>query len=270
VAVPSQVADSFARAFEAIASRPAVVPVEVPVPVELPAAPAPEPIQAAPAPPTASGSKRTLPAPDELIAQAAADSHFYLLEHENAHATLRANGKRGWYYPTRYGGIRAVVLHRMAGADSAREGADLLAGIDRPEAAHAVVDRNALIGLLPDDATALHGVRSNSAALDLAVVYDPSRWGADPVTEEALLVRAAAWTGIRVVRYRIPVRRITVDDWRNGLSGIAATDEVSSSGRDFPWDRFLQLTAWVARRVAATQAPVTGPSETVRSGTPPT
>ena len=199
---------------------------------------------------------------------AAADSAFYLLDHENQHATLRANGKRGWYYPTRYGGIRAVVLLDFRIADTAGAVAAVLADIDRAEAGHAVIDRSTIVPLLPDECTALHGVRSSSAALDLALVH--GRWGTDPAAEDALLVRAAAWTGVRAVRHRIPVRRITLDQLRSGEGGIAATADVDSPDSSFPWARFLQLTAWVANRVAPAQPRVTGPSETVRSGSPPT
>ena len=219
-----------------------------------------------PAPPR---PRRALPTPDELIAQVSAEPTYFLIEHENPHATLRANGRHGWYYPTRYGGIRAVVLHTLPGLATADDIAAHMAIVDQPEAAHAVVDPDVIIDLLPDDATALHGVRSSSAAIDLALAYDPSAWGRDPGREEALLVRAATWVGLRAVRHGIPVRRITVDQWHTGQGGIAANADVDA-GPDFPWDRFLQLTAWVAGRVAATQPALTNPSETVRSGIRPT
>lgn len=234
------------------------VPVEPPVPTGLHAfadsatprvaRPVARPVTPPPAP--APRRRRALPAPDELIAQVSADTTSYLLEHENPHATLRANGKHGWYYPTRYGGIRAVVLHSLPGGDRAYDVAAHLATVDQPEAAHAVVDPDVIVELLPDDATALHGVRSSSAAIDLAIAYPPSAWGTNPVDEEVLVVRAAAWTGVRAARYRIPVRRIAVEEWHAGQSGIAANHDVDP-GPSFPWDRYLQLTAWVASRVAA-------------------
>jgi len=216
-----------------------------------------------------------LPTPDELIAQTSGDPDYYLLDHENPHGTLRANGKHGWYYPTRYGGIRAVVLHSLVGTDleTAENAASHLAAVDQPEAAHAVVDPDTVIHLLPDDTTALHGLRSSSAALDLAVAYDPAAWGSDRASEEAVLVRAAAWAGVRAARHGIPVRRIRVEEWHLGQRGIVANNDVDP-GPDFPWTRFLQLTAWVAGRVAGAPpgagVPATGPSGTVRSGTPPT
>jgi hypothetical protein len=229
-----------------------------------------------PPPPAPPRPRRPLPTPDELIAQVSAEPTYFLIENENPHATLRANGKHGWYYPTRYGGIRAVVLHTVPGLATADDIAAHMATVDQPEAAHAVVDPDVIIELLPDDATALHGVRSSSAAIDLALAYDPSAWGSDPGREEALLVRAATWVGVRAVRHGIPVRRITVDQWHTGQGGIAANADVDA-GPDFPWDRFLQLTAWVAGRVAATQPPPPpppngprDPSETVRSGIRPT
>ena len=92
-------------------------------------------------------------------------------------------------------------------------------------------------------------MRSSSAAIDLALAYSRC-WGTDRPREEALLVRAATWAGVRAVRHGVPVRRITVDEWHSGQSGIVANGDVDP-GPDFPWDRFLQLTAWVAGRVAS-------------------
>ena len=257
----------------------ALVPPEpappVPPTIAPPALPEPDPLVAEvvrPGPPTAPAPprpRRPLPPPDELIAQVSADPTYFLVEHENPHATLRANGKHGWYYPTRYGGIRAVVLYTVPGVHTADGVAEYLAAVDQPDAAHAVVDPDVIVELLPDDATALHGVRSSSAAIDLALAYDPSAWGTDPARDEALLVRAATWVGVRAVRHGIPVRRITVDQWHTGQGGIATNADVDP-GPDFPWDRFLQLTAWVAGRVAASQPTPTSPSETVRSGNRPT
>jgi hypothetical protein len=253
---------------------PAPAPTAAPDPIDV-AGPSPAPAPPADPAPAKPSSPRALPTPDELIARAAGGTEYFLVENENPHATLRANGKHGWYYPTRYGGIRAVVLHSPGGGDTAQAVAARLATVDQPEAAHAVIDPDTIVDLLPDDATALHGVRSSSAALDLALAYDPARWGTDPAAEEALLVRAAAWAGVRAVRHGIPVRRITVDAWHAGQAGFAANGDVDP-GPDFPWDRFLQLTAWVAGRVAASRPPLTseqpatGPSETVRSGSQPT
>jgi hypothetical protein len=193
--------------------------------------------------------RRTLPTPDELITRVTGATTYYLLDHENPHATLRADGRHGWYYPTRYGGVRAVVLHTVGGG-SAEEAAAHLAAVDQPEAAHAVVDPESIIDLLPDEATALHGLRSSSAALDLALAYEPSRWGTDPAAEEGILVRAAAWSGVRAVRHGIAIRRITVEEWHAGQGGMVGNGDVDP-GPDFPWDRFLQLTAWVAGRVAS-------------------
>jgi len=243
VAVPDAPAVPAPAAFvETFAAEPITAGVAAEPGPAPPAEPEPEPRTDRP--------RRALPSPDELIAQVSGAGSYYLVDHENPHGTLRANGKHGWYYPTRYGGIRAVVLHTLPGGDTADEVAAHLARVDLPEAAHAVVDPDAIVELLPDEATALHGVRSSSAAIDLGLVYDPSRWGADPAREEALLVRAATWTGVRAVRHGIPVRRITVDQWHTGQAGIAASGDLDP-GPDFPWDRFLQLTAWVAGRVAA-------------------
>jgi hypothetical protein len=276
---PPDARPAAAPSFESSLPSPAVPRPPAP-PMVRPPVP-PEPTVPTPRSPRAPRERRPLPTPDELIARTSGDTEYYLLEHENHHATLRANGKHGWYYPTRYGGIRAVVLHAVTSDIDTAEGvAAHLARVDQPEAAHAAIDPDTIVDLLPDDTTALHGVRSSSAALDLAVVYDPTGWGTDPASEEALLVRAAAWAGVRAVRHRIPVTRITVDDWHAGQRGFVGRGDIDP-GADFPWHRFLQLTTWVARRYAASQPPpaespappgsaATGPSETVRSGIPPT
>ena len=41
---------------------------------------------------------------------------FYLIENENKNAKLRKNGKYGWYYPKRKGGIQGIVIHTAEGA----------------------------------------------------------------------------------------------------------------------------------------------------------
>src|SRR5205085_2913838 len=109
---------------------------DMPVEAEVDVRPRPGP----PPPRATDPARGGLPTPDELIARVMGPTTYYLVDHGNRHATLRANGKHGWYYPTRYGGIRAVVLHHLPGGESADEVAAHLVQVEQPKAAHAVID----------------------------------------------------------------------------------------------------------------------------------
>lgn len=201
---------------------------------------------------------RDVPTPEALLAaepeagEAAESGRYYLLEHENPSGPLRSNGKRGWYYPGRSQPVRGIVLHTSESLDAvgAAEG---LTTVTRPSAAHAVVGTETSIALLPDEATAFHAPGGNSMGLGLEIAYRAAQWGEQPATEEMLLVRSAVWCGLRARKYGIPVRRVTVEEWEAGERGFISHAELdpmnrSDPGPDFPWDRFLALTARVAGR----------------------
>lgn len=206
----------------------------------------------------AGRATRDIPSPQELV-DAAGDGPYYLLDHENSSAALRENGKRGWYYPHRTQPIRGIVLHTAESVD-AEQAAEDLAAATVPSAAHAVVDTEAIVALLPDEATALHAAGANSASLGIEFAYPSGQWGQRPADEQMLLARAAAWCGLRARKYAIPVRRVTVEEWEAGMPGFISHAELDPAhrtdpGPDFPWDRFLALTASVAERSADVPGP---------------
>lgn len=208
---------------------------------------------------------RDIPPPEELVVaepqpeEAPEDGGYYLLEHENPNGLLRENGKHGWYYPTRTQPIRGIVVHTAESFDA--EGvAAYLAVVDRPAAAHVVIDTERSVALLPDEATAFHASGGNSMGLGIEIAYRAANWGQQPATEAMLLSRSALWCGLRARKYDIPVRRVTVEEWEAGASGFISHAELdpvnrSDPGPDFPWDRFLDLTARIAGGSADTREP---------------
>lgn len=208
---------------------------------------------------------RDLPSPEELVPVPVAppaepaptedkdnddDGRFYLLEHENEFGGQRANGKYGWYYPTRSQPIRGIVVHTAESMDALGV-AQYLATIDRAAAAHVVVDTDVTVPLLPDETTAFHAVGGNSAGLGIEIAYKAALWGTQSVAEEMLLIRSAAWCGLHARLHDIPVRRITVEEWEGGGRGFISHAELDPANRtdpgpDFPWDRFMALTDRVA------------------------
>mgnify|MGYP000191502899 CR=1 FL=1 len=216
---------------------------------------------------------RDIPPPEELVVvepepeEAAEDGGYYLLEHQNPSGLLRENGKHGWYYPSRSQPIRGIVVHTAESFDA--EGvAAYLAVVDRPAAAHVVIDTERSVALLPDEATAFHASGGNSMGLGIEIAYRAANWGEQPATEAMLLSRSALWCGLRARKYDIPVRRVTVEEWEAGASGFISHAELdpanrSDPGPDFPWDRFLDLTARIAGGSADNKEPaVATPSAT--------
>ena len=186
---------------------------------------------------------------------------MYLLEHENPNAPIRSNGKRGWYYPSRRGGLEAIqgiVVHSPeAGEDffgedtTAEDVAKFFARVKRPASTHAVVDSDSIIDLLPDIFVAFHAAGVNTKTLSAEVGWDWDSWKKNPAKTESLIRLFAAWVAPKCISYDIPlVRVIHKNDWDNGARGFlehsltegwrGKPGRRKDPGPDFPWDFFFE------------------------------
>ncbi len=170
---------------------------------------------------------------------------FYLLEHENALAKMRANGKRGHYSTVRKGLIRGIVVHTAEGDDAAGV-ADYFATVKRAVSGHVVVDPQGWVKLLPDRYAAFHAKRANDDSLGLLFACHAADWGTDPVGDAAMLRLGAVWAGIKARLYGIPLKRLTKAEWKAGERGFVAHSDIdgrgfSDPGDGFDWDAFLAM-----------------------------
>lgn len=168
---------------------------------------------------------------------------YYLLENENLHAKLRKNGKHGWYYPKRKGGIQGIVVHTAEGAPALNV-AKYFTFNTRPASAHVVVDESEIIDLLPDEAVAFHVRGHNSKSLGLEIAYWAHKWGENLQLEDLMLLNAAKWCRKKVLEYDIPIKRVNRDNWNKGAKGFIAHSDLDSErrtdpGDEFPWEKFL-------------------------------
>jgi hypothetical protein len=172
---------------------------------------------------------------------------WYLLEHENPHAKVRGNGKRGHYHEVRGGPIRGIVVH-TGESYSANAVADYFANVRRPAAAHVVIDPHGWVKLLPDRMAAFHARGGNEHGLGMVMAYTAADWGSNPVVEEAIMRLSAAWCGIKARAYGIPIKRITAAEWEAGERGFVAHSDIDPShgsdpGPGFDWERFLETVS---------------------------
>ncbi len=169
---------------------------------------------------------------------------FYLLEHENELAKMRANGKRGHYSTVRKGLIRGIVVHTAEGDDAAGV-ADYFATVKRAVSGHVVVDPQGWVKLLPDRYAAFHAKRANDDTLGLLFACHAADWGTDPVSDAAMLRLAAMWAGVKAKLYGIPLRRLTKAEWKAGERGFVAHSDIdrgfSDPGDGFDWEAFLAM-----------------------------
>ena len=185
---------------------------------------------------------------------------FYLLENENPDASLRENGKKGYYYPRRSRDIQGIVVHTAEGGREALGIAKYLAKTDRTASAHVVVDDKNIVNLLPDDFTAFHVRAHNSNTLGIELAYFASEWGLDKEYEDAVIALAAKWCSEKVELYNITPRRLNREEWLAGKSGFISHAELDPSrrtdpGMNFPWEQFFTLIKGKAYRKAKRQAP---------------
>jgi len=185
---------------------------------------------------------------------------YYLLDNENPNATLRDNGKKGWYYPRRTREIQGIVVHTAEGGREALGIAKYLAKVDRPASAHSIVDDKSIINLLPDDFTAFHVRGHNSNSLGIEISYFASDWGKDKAYEDAVIAMAAKWCAEKSELYNIVPRRLNREEWLAGKQGFISHAELDPSrrtdpGMNFPWEQFFTLIKGKAYRKAKRQAP---------------
>lgn len=174
------------------------------------------------------------------------DGRFYLLDHPNANAPMRGDGRTGWYHVTRDCPIRGIVVHTAESFD-AQGIAQYLAVVPRPASAHVVIDTTQTLPLLPDSYKAFHaGELGNGPGLGIEIAYVAAEWGTDPADEQLRLRRSALWCARKALLYQVPVERITVEEWTAGGRGFISHAELmpadrSDPGPEFPWDRFLDM-----------------------------
>lgn len=169
---------------------------------------------------------------------------YYLVDNENPNAKLRDNGKKGNYYPTRSKEIQGIVVHTAEGGRSAVGIAKYLSTTDRTASAHVVIDDKEIVELVPDDFTAFHCRGSNNKSLGLEIAYFASKWGEDPVYEEAVIALSASWCAEKAAAHNIPMERVTIDEWNAGKKGFISHAECDPArrtdpGANFDWDKFF-------------------------------
>lgn len=181
---------------------------------------------------------------------------MYLLDHQNAHAPRRTDGRRFWGYPARRSPVRILVVHTAENLpdfeppdNGAESVADYGATTERAASWHTVVDSDTTIDCLPDTYTAFHVAGYNSPSLGLELATRAHRWHDVPgVWKGAILQRAATKLGAWSRMYDIPHRRLTkaqVDAGGRGLVAHADLDPKrrSDPGPAFDWDVLFALMA---------------------------
>ena len=200
-----------------------------------------------------------------------------LYQYENPHSRVRADGRRGFYHPTRQGGKpRLIVLHT---AETRRRpgGARAVATwqarwAERPSSYHALADAGEVVIGLPDEAVAFHVVSYNTMSLGLSFATFASAWGQDPEWDDAALrlgaQKAAEWCRL----YSIPVEMRTkaqIDRGGVGASGFSTHARLdparrSDPGAGFPLSTFFR---YVRAELAPAAPKPSGPrTHTVQRG----
>jgi len=182
---------------------------------------------------------------------------MYLLTHENPNAPIRANGLRGWYYPSRNKQIRGITVHSPQALDPARVGdgtaeavAKYFASVKRPASAHVNIDSDSIVELLPDDYTAFHAAGVNSETLGAESGWLFDSWNDNPEKTDQVIRLFAQWAAPKCVAYDIPVARVPLKaDWDNGARGFlehsltegwrGQAGRRRDPGPDFPWELFF-------------------------------
>jgi hypothetical protein len=179
---------------------------------------------------------------------------FYLLDNQRAATN---------FYRSRRGPILGIVVHCTAGLQGRPTGADSSAeqtakyalNTTRKVSWHSGSDRDSHLRLLPDEYVAWHCAGANTHTIGHEISKHDTTWAdEDPAWVEQTLQQAADCLRLRALRWRIPLRRASVDELRRSVAdggppvGFLAHSDLDPARRydpgvDFPWARFLALMA---------------------------
>lgn len=175
---------------------------------------------------------------------------MYLLDHPNPHGKINPDG-RYHGYSQRQSPINLIVMHvpvvlqDLVGIDGSAENvARYFATTSRPASAHVCIDRDSTVDCLPDTHVAFHVRNYNSRSLGVECGWDYDDWGKHPDADAQVVERVALWCAPRVVRYGIPLVRLTkaqVDSGKAGFTDHSRLDPArrKDPGPGFPWDSLL-------------------------------
>jgi N-acetyl-anhydromuramyl-L-alanine amidase AmpD len=172
---------------------------------------------------------------------------FYLLDHPNPHGILNPDGRYHGYMQRR-AAITLIVMHvpvvaqDVVGNDPTAENvARFFASTDRSASAHVNIDRDSTVDLLPDTHVAFHVRDYNSPSLGVECGWGHLDWGKHPAADREVIERVAAWCAPRVVKYGIPLKRLTKRQVDAGAAGFTDHSRLDPTrrkdpGPGFPWD----------------------------------
>lgn len=179
---------------------------------------------------------------------------FYLLDHQNPHAPVRADGRRFWGYASRNQKVRVGVVHtaeNLPDFEPPDEGAEAVARygatLDRAASWHDTVDSDTRIKMLPYGYTAFHVGNFNSPSVGLEIATRARQWAEVPeVWRGAIMLQAADVVREWRTELGIPTKIISATSARAGAEGIIGHGPLdptrrSDPGAGFGWETLIYL-----------------------------